>query len=119
MDYTKLEVWQTARHMTGVIYDTTAGFPRSEFFGLTNQMRRAAVSVTSNIAEGCGRRTDKETVRFLYIARGSLFEIETQCYLAFDRNYIQQETFKDIFELLQSCKRLLNGLINYCTKHNQ
>jgi len=116
MDYTRLEVWQLSRKLTGSIYEMTSQFPPSEIFGLSNQMRRAAVSVPSNIAEGCGRKSQKETVQFLYYARGSLFEIETQCYLALDRNYIQDENFKITYELLQSCKRLLNGFINYYTK---
>ncbi len=116
MEYSKLEVWQSSRKLTGTIYELTSAFPKSEIFGLSNQMRRAAVSVPSNIAEGCGRRSDKETVRFLYFARGSLFEIETQCYLALDRNYIEYETFQKTFELVQKCKRLLNGFINHCTK---
>lgn len=119
MEYSKLKVWQLSRTLTGAIYELTSTFPKSEIFGLSNQMRRAAVSVPSNIAEGCGRRSDRETVRFLYFARGSLFEIETQCYLALDRNYIENETFNRVFELLQSCKRLLNGLIKHCQKQNE
>jgi four helix bundle protein len=116
MDYTKLEVWQLSRKLTGNIYEMTSEFPGSEIFGLANQMRRAGVSVPSNIAESCGRRSYKERLRFLYFARGSLFEVETQCYLALDRNYIESEKFKIIYEQLQSCKRLLNGFINHYTK---
>jgi four helix bundle protein len=116
MNYTKLEVWQLSRKLTGSIYEMTATFPKCEIFGLSNQMRRAAVSIPSNIAEGCGRRSDKDTIRFLYFARGSLYEVETQCYLALDRNYIENEHFKIIYEELQSCKRLLNGFINHHAK---
>lgn len=116
MDYTKLEVWQLSRKLTGNIYEMTSTFPGNEIFGLSNQMRRAAVSVPSNIAEGCGRKSHKERLRFLYFARGSMFEIEAQCYLALDRNYIEEENFKVIYGTLQSCKRLLNGFINHYTK---
>ena len=71
------------------------------------------VSVPSNIAEGIGRQSDKETIHFLYIAKGSLFELETQMYLAFDLEYISEDQLKVILEQLTSCKKLLNGFINY------
>ena len=116
MDYSKLEVWAEARKLTNVIYEISKTFPKDEIFGLTNQMRRCAVSIPSNIAEGCGRQTTKDTMHFLHIARGSLFEVETQCYLAFDQKYLSEEEFISIFELVQSCKRLLNGFINYYKK---
>lgn len=116
MDYTKLEVWQLSRKLTNAIYDMTIKFPKEEIFGLSNQLRRAAVSVPSNIAEGCGRKSHKETLHLLYIARGSLFEIETQCYLALDRNFIEKTEFGILYELLQACKRLLNGFINHYLK---
>ena len=116
MDYTKLKVWQFSRTLVGAVYEMTATFPRAEVFGLSSQMRRAAVSVPSNIAEECGRKTPNDIVRFLLFARRSLFEIETQCFLAFDLKYIKEEEFKTIYELLQSCKRLLNGFINHYLK---
>ena len=81
MEYIKLEVWLETRKLTSLIYDATRLFPKEELFGLTNQMRRCAVSVPSNIAEGCGRQTAKDTIRFLHISRGSLYELETQSYL--------------------------------------
>lgn len=118
MDYTQLQVWQQARILVDGIYELTTRFPKEELFGLSNQMRRAAVSVPSNIAEGCGRRSNKETIRFLYISRGSLFEIETQCYLALDRKYIEENDFAPIYSSIQHCKRLLNGFINHHAKHN-
>lgn len=115
-DFKKLDVWLFARKLTQSIYIITKEFPSSELFGLTNQMRRCAVSVTSNIAEGCGRNTVKGTLAFLYISRGSLFELETQLYIAFDQNYIDDIFFNKIDEEIQTCKKLLNGFINYFKK---
>ncbi len=77
-EYTELDVWLESRRLVGLIYDTTSNFPREEQFGITNQIRCCAVSIPSNIAEGLGRKTKTETKHFLYISRGSLYEIETQ-----------------------------------------
>jgi len=76
-------------------------------------MRRCAVSVPSNIAEGCGRNTSKETIHFLYISRGSLYELETQFYLSLDQNYLNEEELPIILTQITICKKLLNGFINY------
>lgn len=85
-----LEIWKLSRLFCSQIYLTTAGFPDSEKFGLTNQLRRAAVSIPSNIAEGCSRGSNKDFSRFLEIAIGSIYEIETQLLIAFDLGYINQ-----------------------------
>ncbi|HEU4496901.1 MAG TPA: four helix bundle protein [Flavobacterium sp.] len=116
MEYTKLDVWTEARKLANSVYDVSRQFPKNEIFGLTSQMRRCSISIPSNVAEGCGRQTSKETIRFLYISRGSLYELETQCYLALDQNYVNETQFNSLFELIQSCKRLLNGFINYYKK---
>ena len=116
MEYIKLEVWLETRKLTSLIYDATKLFPKEELFGLTNQMRRCAVSVPSNIAEGCGRHTAKDTIRFLHISRGSLYELETQSYLALDQKYLDEISFNVIFNQIQSSKKLLNGFINYYKK---
>lgn len=115
-DFTKLDVWISARKVTNSIYKITAAFPNSEQFGLTNQMRRCAVSVPSNIAEGCGRNTTKGKLVFFYISRGSLFELETQLYISLDQNFINSIIFDEVFEEIQSSKKLLNGFINYFKK---
>lgn len=115
-DYTDLEVWQESRKLTNQVYELTKSFPKEEQFGLNNQIRRAVVSVTSNIAEGCGRQTAKDTIKFLHISRGSLYELETQCYVAFDQQYMTKEQFQSIYNSIQVCKRLLNGFINYYRK---
>ena len=75
--FRKLKVWHEASALTVLTYKLTAGFPKTELYGLTSQMRRAAVSVTSNIAEGCGRNGDRELARFLRIALGSLTELDS------------------------------------------
>lgn len=113
MEYKDLEVWIEARKLTKLVYDSTKSYPKEEIFGLTNQMRRCAVSVPSNIAEGCGRNTAKETIHFLFIARGSLFELETQFYLSLDLTYINNEDFKIISNQIILYKKLINGFINY------
>jgi four helix bundle protein len=112
-DYTELDVWKFARALVKSVYQLTTDFPNTELYSLTNQINRCVISIPSNIAEGIGRQSDKETIHFLYIAKGSLFELETQLYLALDLDYINQEQFKSIYEELTSCKKLLNGFINY------
>jgi four helix bundle protein len=116
MEYIKLEVWIETRKLTSLIYDATKRFPKEELFGLTNQMRRCAVSVPSNIGEGCGRQTTKDTIHFLHISRGSLHELETQCYLALDQKYLDENSFNVNFNQIQLSKKLLNGFINYYKK---
>jgi four helix bundle protein len=83
----ELEVWRQAIELAKVVYRLTANFPASELYGLVSQMRRSAVSVASNIAEGAARHTDKEFMQFLYIALGSLAELDTQYILAKDLNF--------------------------------
>lgn len=113
MNYTDLDIWVATRKLVKEIYLLTKNFPKDEVFGLTGQIRRCAVSIPSNIAEGCGRNTPKGTLAFLYISRGSIFELETQIYLASDLQYILEEDFNKIIIDIQNCKKLLNGFINY------
>ena len=86
-------------------------------YGLTSQIKRCSVSVPSNIAEGCGRQSSKETIHFLHISRGSLFELETQLYLASDLEFLSNEELKLLLIQVTSCKKLLNGFINYYRKN--
>jgi four helix bundle protein len=116
MEYNKLEVWVEARKLTNLVYEFSKVFPKDEIYGLTNQMRRCSVSIPSNIAEGCGRQTAKDTINFLHNSRGSLYELETQCYVALDQKYIDENNFNIVFNQMQSCKKLLNGFINYYRK---
>jgi four helix bundle protein len=111
--YQELEVWKQAKDLVRVVYDLTKKFPKDEQFGLTNQLRRAAVSIPSNIAEGCGRNHFKDSLQLFFISRGSLYEVETQILISFDLGYINNEDLKIIIEKINSGKRLLNGFINY------
>ncbi len=95
-EYTELEVWIEARKLTNMAYVVSKNFPTSEVYGLTNQLRRCAISIPSNIAEGCGRQTAKDTIHFLHIVRGSLYELETQLLISNDQEYISSEEL-DIF----------------------
>ena len=113
MKYNELDVWVKSRELVTVVYQLTKSFPKDEMFGLTNQMRRCSISVPSNIAEGCGRQTTKDTIHFLYISRGSLYELESQVLVASDLNYITKEDLEVLLEKITSCKKLLNGFINY------
>lgn len=83
MNYTDLDVWKYSRELVKKVYLLIKKIPKEEIYGLTNQIRKSVVSVPSNIAEGIGRQSNKETIYFLYIAKGSLQEVETQLYLSF------------------------------------
>jgi four helix bundle protein len=108
--YRDLIVWQKAMDLVTLVYQSTECFPHKEVFGLTNQIRKAAVSIPSNIAEGQGRNTDRDFRHFLAISRGSLQEVETQLELARRLNYLDEETLFDILELSSEVARLINGL---------
>ncbi|MBZ5665014.1 MAG: four helix bundle protein [Acidobacteriia bacterium] len=111
-NYRDLIAWQKARHLALNVYRCTRRFPRDEIYGLSSQMRRAAVSVPSNIAEGKGRYSHKEFVQFLYHARGSLLELETQVSIARDLEYIDLPVFETLELETEELGRILNGLIN-------
>ena len=113
MNYTELDVWINSRKLVTAVYQLTKSFPKDELYGLTNQIRRCVISVPSNIAEGCGRQTTKDTIHFLYISRGSLYELETQLFVASDLEYINKKEVEILLEKLTTCKKLLNGFINY------
>lgn len=110
-DYRKLLVWQKSRVLVKQIYQHTKTFPSYETFGLVNQMRRAAVSILSNIAEGCGRQSDKEFIQFLHIAKGSLFEVESQLYVAMDLGYIKEIDLKETEALCEEVGQMISGLL--------
>ncbi|WP_139923001.1 four helix bundle protein [Hymenobacter sp. DG01] len=112
-DYKQLGVWQKARALANLVYQLTRGFPWEEVFGLASQMRRCAVSVPSNLAEGCGRNHARDSLQLFFIARGSLYELETQLYISLDQQYLSQAAFDDAVALLVECRRMLSGFINY------
>jgi len=109
--YRDLLVWQKAMILVTNIYKSTESFPKEEMYGLTQQIRRCAVSIPSNIAEGCGRGSNSDYSRFLQIALGSLFELQTQLEIAFNLNYTKQERFNEIFEMSREVERMLTSLI--------
>ncbi len=111
--YKELEVWKRTRLLAKEIYLITKAFPREEIYGLTSQMRRAATSIPSNIAEGYGRQYKKETIQYFYIARGSLFELETQLYVATDLGFLQEQKLEALLMNIEDCRKLLSGLIRY------
>lgn len=116
MEYKELDIWKKTRILANDVYTLTKKFPREEMFSLTNQIRRCVVSVPSNIAEGIGRNTTKDTIHFLFIARGSLFELETQLLLSYDQHYLNETELNEVLSKLVDCKKLINGLINYYQK---
>jgi four helix bundle protein len=105
-----LEAWRRGIGFVRSVYEVTEGFPDAEKFGLTSQLRRAAVSVPSNIAEGAGRDSRKEFLRFLAQARGSLCEVETQLLIAWELSYVRD--LEDLFEDMNELFALVGGLIN-------
>ena len=110
-DFTKLLVWDQAHQLTLSIYKATATFPPGELYGLTNQVRRAAASIPTNIAEGCGRETQADLAHFLYYAMGSASEVEYQLLLAHDLGYLTDETFQSLTLQTITTKKMLNALI--------
>jgi len=111
-DFKNLKVWQMARQLTKSIYTLTRDFPGSEEFGLKSQMRRASVSICTNIAEGCGRRGDREFRRFVDVAMGSACELECETILSFDLAFITEAMQEQILEKLIQIKRMLGSLAN-------
>jgi four helix bundle protein len=106
-----LIVWQKAMQFVTNVYTKSALFPQNEQFGLISQIRRSAVSIPSNIAEGYGRNSTGDYTRFLQIALGSLFEIQTQIEIAFNLNYISENDFQTLFDLSREIERMLSSLI--------
>ena len=111
-DHTKLRAFELADQLALEVYRATSTFPREEIFGLTSQMRRAAVSVPSNIVEGCGRHTEADYLRFLDISNGSAREVQYQVTLAFRLGFLPKETYSSLKKLADETARVLNGLIH-------
>jgi four helix bundle protein len=114
--YKDLVAWQKSMDLVTGTYRATAGFPKDELFGLTSQLRRAAVSIPSNIAEGQGRLAEKEFRYFLGQARGSLMEVETQLQIAENLGYLQKEQTASLFQKCAEVGRILNGLLASVSK---
>ncbi|MBT9331116.1 four helix bundle protein [Paracidobacterium acidisoli] len=113
-----LLVWQKGMALAREIYRVTQSFPKAEVFGLTAQMRRAAVSIPSNIAEGQGRLSDKVFILFLGHARGSLYELETQAELAESLGYLGKQELQQVLSECSELGRMLHGLLNSMREEN-
>jgi four helix bundle protein len=113
--YRDLIVWQRSMELCKRIYEITAGFPSEEKFGIVSQMRRAAVSIPSNISEGQGRLSTKEFRQFLGVARGSLRELETQTLISKDLEYAESKSASQALALMEEVSRMLNKLITSLT----
>jgi four helix bundle protein len=109
--YKDLLIWQKGISLVKEVYRCTETFPADEKFGLTSQIRRSAVSIPSNIAEGWGRESNASNVQFLKIARGSLTELETQLIIAFELNFIEKDKYDKLIELITEEAKMLNSFI--------
>ena len=105
-NFLHLEIWKRSRKLVKEIYSITKSFPSEEKFGLTSQIRRCAVSVPSNIAEGCGRGTTPQLIHFLDVSIGSLCELETQIYLSYDLAFISRERTKELSKEVTEIRRM-------------
>ncbi|MFT3679489.1 MAG: four helix bundle protein [Ferruginibacter sp.] len=109
--YRDLIVWQKAMSLVTDVYNVTKDFPAVEMYGLSNQMRRCAVSIPSNIAEGYGRNSTGDYKRFLQIATGSLFELQTQIEIGYNLDYLSKEIFQNLVDKTKELDRMLSSLI--------
>ena len=109
-NFEKLDVWQKAIDFADFVYSETRKFPAEERFGLTNQLRRAAVSISSNIAEGSSRSSKTDFVRFVEIATGSVFEVTSQAFVAQRQQFLDEQSFGKLYAAAEELSRMLSGL---------
>ena len=109
-NFEKLDVWQKAIDFADLVYNHTRNFPADERFGLTNQMRRAAVSISSNIAEGTSRMSQTDFARFIEIATGSVFEVVSQSFICRRQGFLNEENFRAMYTVGDEIGRMLSGL---------
>jgi four helix bundle protein len=109
-NFEKLDVWQKAIDFADLVYNHTRNFPLDERFGLTNQMRRAAVSISSNIAEGTSRMSQTDFGRFIEIATGSVFEVVSQSFIGRRQGFLTEESFRTLYSAADEIGRMLSGL---------
>lgn len=114
-----LDAWKNSINLVKDIYELTKSFPKDEIYGITSQIRRSAVSIPSNIAEGAGRSHNKEFIQFLYISLGSLSELETQLIISCEVKYLNIEQMNLISEKMNSIRAQISGLIKYLKKTDE
>ena len=117
--YKQLDAWQITMDLVEQVYLLTKDYPKEDIFGLTSQTKRAAISVPANIAEGIGRQYKKDTLQFLHIARGSLYELETLFMIAVRVGSLTDKKFQPAASLVEKAMQVLNGLINYYKRADQ
>lgn len=116
MNYKKLDAWKESMKLVKLVYEITQDFPDEEKYGLVSQLRRASVSIPSNIAEGCSRSSNKEYKRFVEIALGSILELETQLIIATELNFLRKEN--PIFTKTENTIKIIHGLIRFLKKNS-
>ena len=116
--YTDLIVWQKAIMLVTTVYEVTRQFPNNERYALALQLRKASISIASNIAEGYGRSTRRDTASFLVRARGSVFEVETQLIIANNLKYLATDEFEKLLASVREIGRMLTGLLKYLTRES-
>jgi four helix bundle protein len=109
----KLDVWKLSVEVVVKVYEITKAFPSDERFGLTSQIRRAAVSIPANIAEGAARQHDKEFIQFLSVAQGSASELETELLIAHRLEYLEEDVYRQMYEEVNTIARMIIGLTNH------
>ena len=110
LPHERLEVWQVAKSLAKCVYQITAGFPKDERFGLVDQMRRASVSVMSNLAEGCGRTSARDQAHFSQMAFGSLLELDAQFQLALDLGFLTESDYQKVRQSVQELVKRISSL---------
>jgi len=115
-EYKNLEVWKRSVKIAKRVCEVVDRFPKKEDYALSSQLRRAVISVASNIAEGCGRRTNKDMIQFLYVALGSVNEVVTQLYIAKEFEYIDESELVELNGELDEIGKMLMGLIDYVSR---
>lgn len=117
-DFEQLDAWKLAKEFATRLYQVSKDLPKHELFGMTSQLRRAAISIPANIAEGAGRHSEKEFIRFIRIARGSLYETMTMVSICSDLGYFSDEIYQSLYKDGNRVGQVINGLARGLKKHN-
>ncbi len=115
-NYRDLKVWQKAMKLVTGVYSTTKYLPKEEIYGLVSQIRKSAVSIPSNIAEGYGRNSTNDYIRFLQISNGSLYELQTQLEICLNLQYLSRDTFEKVYQQSREIERMISSLVKKLSK---